>query len=683
VFVRRLRPVVGYGSFAFVVLWLGLAAVLGVEAPTAAADTCPNAIFRIGPSAKLPDCRAYELITPENTGGLRPTATNFNQINNAFDSSLISPAADSVMFQTVGGALPGTDGTGFTDRYEAIRSQDGWSTRLIGPMPQQTEQPMPGGVTPDHSYYFLGMEGTSAPDYGSLAQTPAGKNATYLRLADGDFEPLGEGSLGSSLEACGRLITPTADHVIFSTPQCSGGGTAVQLEPDAPPTGTGAIYDRSPGGITHVVSLLPGPGGGTTPAAGERAFYRGSSADGTAVAFELSSGPNLYVRVGNSVTYEVTPSANTYAGLSASGRYLFYANATSPTSGEEPQTPADLFSFDTTTQTTTQITNTGDAQFANVAADGSRVYFVSPSQIGGQGIAGEPNLYVWSRDADQTTFVATVDPSDVTGDRSLVSWTSDVTPPQQFIDAGGAEELSRATLNGSVLAFESHAELTPPYENAGHTEIYRYDAGAQSLVCASCNPSGGPATADASLQDMVNSFTVLGSQKPLPPVYPVANVTEDGGMVFFQSRERLSSGDANDVQDIYRWRNGEIALISSGRSRSNDFLYAASGNGGDVVFLTSDPLLPQDQNGSTGALYDARVNGGFPQKQSSGAGSCVEESCQGNPAPVPGIPNPGTSSFFGPGSQVKKRKHAKHCGKHKHHKHQKCVKKKTRSRSGR
>ena len=48
---------------------LGLAAFLGSSAPSAGAQACPNEGFRNGPSANLPDCRAYELVTPADKEG--------------------------------------------------------------------------------------------------------------------------------------------------------------------------------------------------------------------------------------------------------------------------------------------------------------------------------------------------------------------------------------------------------------------------------------------------------------------------------------------------------------------------------------------------------------------------------------------------------------------------------------
>jgi hypothetical protein len=823
---------------------LGLAAFLGSSAPAVAADNCPNAVFRTGPSANLPDCRAYELVSPENGGGIRPSgfSDTIGSELRFFETKLIAPSRESIAFFTKIGALPDTAGTGDGgDLYRAIRTDDGWTTRLLGPTAAQTEVPRVGSVSPDHEYYFLGHgannnQGSLLTDFGDV---------DLLRLANGSFEPIAQGSLGIDPTPGGLLITPGASHVIFANHlPFAQPASFPQLEPLAAPTGRISIYDRTPGGVTKVVSLLPGD-----VALSDDAFYQGASADGSVVLFKVGNAQTspLYARVDNADTYEVAGAADlagnytclagpasaatkrfqwlrngavisgatsssytavpadagavvqcqafalnanagstqvsnpgivvdpppgtpppvapgsiaqpgesaaltvggpggqtltcapdTWTGVTDPFAYQWYRNGvalagngantdtytvqvadvatravfqcavtgtnaggsvvkvssnrdTSP--APSPAAPVatattsnasilsagasangdhvfyviagNIFSFDTNTQATTQITDTNDTQLdvigpaqtqtqlVNVSADGSRVYFVSLAQLdGGEGTAGQANLYVWERAADTITHVATLDPAEVAHDfgrRAITRWTDAVVPsvasPSSSSDPNPGFALSRATPDGSAIIFESRTQLTA-YDNDGHSQIYRYETATDTLVCVSCGSGSGPATGDAMLMRMGNQFDQTA---PLYRQLAPANLASDGETVVFETEEALSVRDTNGEVDVYRWKDGDLALISTGRNPSDSYLYAVSQNGEDIVFITTERLVPDDLN-TVGALYTARVNGGFAPAPSDT--TCAGDACQGDPTPPPAVPGAGSSSFSGPGNRV-------------------------------
>ena len=108
--------------------------------------------------------------------------------------------------------------------------------------------------------------------------------------------------------------------------------------------------------------------------------------------------------------------------------------------------------------------------------DGSRVYFVAKAALAPGATPGEENFYLWTDDGTQegeVTFIVTAH-----------NFSLDVQPH------------SRVSANGMHLAFNSTESLTA-YPNEGHPEIYTYDAASGELSCASCNPSGEPATSGA------------------------------------------------------------------------------------------------------------------------------------------------------------------------------------------
>jgi hypothetical protein len=202
-----------------------------------------------------------------------------------------------------------------------------------------------------------------------------------------------------------------------------------------------------------------------------------------------------------------------------------------------------------------------------------------------------------------------------------------------------------------VLVFESASQLTA-YDNDGHQQVYRYDATADELACLSC-VGPGPATGHATLQnryakevDPINALTGL---------HAVRNVTPDGETVVFQSEDPLVPEDGNGKQDVYRWHDGELALITTGQSRQDSMLYAIDDDASDIVVLTAQKLTPADANGGTAALYDVRVGGGFPAATASGPEPCIDDACQGPAAPPPPVSTPASSGVRSGGTPAQPR----------------------------
>lgn len=605
--------------------------------PQPEAQVCPNAALRTGPSAELPDCRAYELVTPPSS---------IVPVWNAgyFDVPLTTPSGGSLLFASHAGALPGTGGNGLFDAYRALRGPEGWQFQVISPSGAQTGYTTPVGISPNHEYSIW----IAREPWGGSLEIPGVLEPQYLRDLEGSFELVGRGSEGEDPMARAWWISDGTAHLIFATGAVTG-ATPVQLEPEAAPSGTAAIYDRSADGATHVVSIKPGE---ESFGVGEHAEFLGASADGTAVAFRVKT--TTYVRLDNAETLEVGEGVE-FAGLSESGDRLFYLQG------------GDIFALDTGTGEAAPIGSGGESTVVNVSADGSRVYFSSPKQLEGEaGQAGEPNLYVW--DGATTSFIATLDPADFTGEINLGFWIGRDGSSNLGPDAhnGSAIDPSRSTPDGSALLFESHADLSPPYEGKGHSQVYRYNAVADELACVSCNPTGSPATSDARLQGVHDVDLV----SPLFSTVAVANLTENGERAFFESEERLVSRDTDGLFDVYEWRadgtggckreGGCLALISAGPGATDDYLWAVTPDGSDVFIRTSDTLLDADTDGDVPSIYDARVNGGF-QPPPPPPADCLGEACQ--PAVVvPDDPTPASSGFSGAGSPQKK-KVSKRCDK--------------------
>jgi hypothetical protein len=220
----------------------------------------------------------------------------------------------------------------------------------------------------------------------------------------------------------------------------------------------------------------------------------------------------------------------------------------------------------------------------------------------------------------------------------------------------------QVTPDGAFAAFPTVQALLPSVDNAGHMEIYRYDASGQSLDCVSCNPTHAQSVGDASMASNGLSLT-------------------DNGRVFFNSTDTLVLADGNGRDDAYEWETPGsgtctadtqnpnyftftdtcLSLISSGSSTNDSSLLSASADGTNAFFFTIDTLAHGDLNGPVTKIYDARIDGGFFDVPPPAL--CVaSDECHGPGTQAPPAPNIGT--IAGTPHRVKR-----NTNNHRHHKH--------------
>ncbi len=202
--------------------------------------------------------------------------------------------------------------------------------------------------------------------------------------------------------------------------------------------------------------------------------------------------------------------------------------------------------------------------------------------------------------------------------------------------------------NGDFAVLASTLPLTG-FDTFNRSQVFRYDTDGGTLVCASCASTGAAPTGEARLSSGLN-------------------LTNDG-RVFFTSVEPLVLRDTNNRLDVYEWKEGEIQqLVSTGISNFDAGLLGVSADGVNAFFFTRETLAPQDKNGETMKIYDARENGGFLNIPPLPLCAAKDE-CHG-PSTVP-APPPQIGTFKGEGGNAKPKK----CKKPKVKQNGKCVKK--------
>jgi hypothetical protein len=225
-------------------------------------------------------------------------------------------------------------------------------------------------------------------------------------------------------------------------------------------------------------------------------------------------------------------------------------------------------------------------------------------------------------------------------------------PRQAEVTPDGRHLLFNASFGEGLLSAHGgvdydHGDCVGPFFAC--REHYLYSADSNTLQCATCNPSGAPATASAGIREI---GSIGGS---ILTNYLAHSLSDDGRHVFFTTAEKLVPGDTNSVRDAYEFdsQSGEVHLLSSGTSKLASYFMEVSPSGDDAFFITAERLVGWDVDGSYD-LYDARVGGGFPEPVPVPA-PCLGESCRGTSPSPPSTPAAGSSVLRGAGDQIQPR----------------------------
>jgi hypothetical protein len=613
--------------------------------PARAEGACPNEALRaessLNPethlplSMQLPDCRAYELVSPPFTEGFAITGVaavspdGLQMIAGSF-GTFAGTESDplSVNELTAGGPV-----------YEFTRTGPGWAASPLDPNPARFPIQKFAGVSgdltrtlwttrePTESVYALDLElrepDGSMVNVGSMVpRSVSGPPTGYVGEEAGGLYVVGTSSDLSRVLFTATV--PNAGGLSFlwpgDTTSLAGGNSLYEYAGTGNPSPELVGLNKASVLISDCETSLGGAGRGSTNR------YNAVSSDAETVFFtaigkseaECASHPNirapeineLYARVGGSKAVGISePSvaqcsscqtsvkrASEFQGASEDGSKVLFTTKQELFAGD---TGENLYEYDFDNREGEKIVRvSGGAPgyetvnpevegVARVSEDGTHVYFVARAVLAGASergrgrapTAGEPNLYVFELDPaypqERTAFVATLS----TGDAQ--DWTSN----------NGA--LVQATPDGRFLAFVSEVPSLTPDDTSTVPQIFEYDALQEKLVRMSVGqkaPGGYECPITKKVEEGYNcdgNAKESRDQPELPETRAgLTAVSSDGSYVFFRSADALTP-DALDNQPVNEYEGRPIYARNVYEYHSS----VASGGGSITdgnVYLISD-----------------------------------------------------------------------------------------------
>ena len=664
--------------------------ILIVLPSVASAEGCPNEQLRVeNRSTQLPECRAYEQVTPAEKGG---GIFGFEQMGPGPDGA---PDLITDSFADVGDVQSDEGLAGAI--YSTVRTGSGWVTSPLQPPASEYQEdvlfntPNPQAVS---------LDARSAVWLDSLRSWPTKNRVDLIMTRPGaPVEDIGPVTLPNSpsfvtngseltrnLQYAPRGWSDDLSHIVYS--QRTGFWPFDSTEEKRE-----TLYEYVGAGHTEPMLVGVSEGGKLISACGTylggELDHNAVSADGDTVFFtadQCGSSPptnELFARIDNGQPDARTvaisePSAEdcatcntsqpeeaTFLGASVDGTKVFFVTTQPLLGGDNTN---NIYEYDFSAPPGERVIRVsgGDSTVSNpkaevlgvvaTAQDGSHVYFVAhgvltktPDSSGKVAQAGDDNLYVYEHDtqypAGHTAFITELSSSD---EALWLGNGSDLTP------------------DGRFLVFTSTDDLTSD-DTSTVAQVFEYDAQTSNLVRVSIgqnsyNDNGNTSVAPAWIR------TPSYGEQSVPTTYLSRLSVAIDGTVFFESTDGLTPRALNHEvigkhyeggfehpeakfslvygNNIYEYHEGNVYLISDGRDVSLDGegysdvkLLGTDESGADVLFTTVDQLVPQDTDTDVD-IYDARVDGGFTAP--TAPQECSGDSCQGPLSPAPTLLSPGS-----------------------------------------
>lgn len=688
---RRAQALGLFGVCTALVLSMGL---LATAAPVALAAEggCPNeAIRKQQGTTNLPDCRAYELVSPE---GAQPEP----------GYSISSVEGDAVSWVSHFPPL-GTAGDSGGQVYLSRRGPSGekagggWATITVTP-PQSAQPNQPFECIPSMYFSPTMTRGILSANIMSIGLSGDGRepcqshNEPALLEAPNTpvHEPEGAQSLfATTLGASGTtfwtLVNQTPADVTPASAWLEDASTVpseefshvlfveqAALTENAPAPPAEDLYE-SAGGKVRLITYRPdgeAVAGSlandfhrelyqgrieTGSQRGAAAFTNAMSADGSRVFFETEEGseehlhtklfvrlhaeaepskseltPNQCVASAQACTIQVDASQ---AGGAGGGATFLAAN---------PSGTRVFFVDEPTAQLTANTVEGSGANLYEYEVDTGNLIDLTGGQadaevLGYSGFGESGGVY-------HLYFVATgqlVEGQGAAGQPNLYEvsnedGTSGGVPRFVATLSAAADARDWGRREGPSNGIEELVTRASPdgrfFTFVHDHQLFLYQPGAGAPPCISCTAYAPNGSVEA------QSPTRL--QFRAGPGY-LNRAVLNSGQVFFTSEAALVNEDGNGVDDVYEYDGGAVHLISSGVGVDPAVFEDASANGQDVFFLTG-PQVPN----SGGVLYDARQEGGFLEQSTS---ECEEFGCRpGNGTGPPAFTAPASAAFAGVGN---------------------------------